>query len=69
MFTEGLSSTTIPNPRESHPVPARHSQAYKKVQKAEPPSYVYYAGEIHHAAACIAKTGTGQLGPGHKQKR
>ena len=31
-----ISSTIIPNPRESHPVPARHSQAYKKVQKAEP---------------------------------
>ena len=35
--SEGLSPTTSPNPRESHPVPARHSQAYKKVQKAEPP--------------------------------
>ena len=38
--SEGLSFTTIPNPRESYPVPARHSQAYKKVQKAVPPTEV-----------------------------
>ena len=31
--SEGLSSTTFPNPRVSHPVPARHSQAYEKVQR------------------------------------
>ena len=35
--SEGLSSTSIPNPREYHQVPAQALPSQQKVQKVEPP--------------------------------